>query len=174
MKYIMKAGTLYFNDITSARIKGTFTGPEKKIYSDNGTMAMHTDIVNLDVPSNERGNVRYRQYILFDVNGNKHAVARPDYAEGDDPTVVGWPICRMPRVDHAKIVLDGKEYLLVMQNDQNYSLSEKSGKIVVQIFHRGLGGGWNIEATDDFVPETICGIFVFCKYIEQENEFLVV
>ncbi len=25
-----------------------------------------------------------------------------------------------------------------------------------------------------FVPEIICGIFIFCRYIEQENEFLVV
>ena len=42
---------------------------------------------------------------------------------------------------------------------------------VMQIFHRGIVGGWNIEAMDNFAPEIICGIFVFCKYIEQENEF---
>lgn len=50
----------------------------------------------------------------------------------------------MPRVDHAKVVFDKDEYLLVMQNDQNYLLSDKSGKAVIQIFHRGLVGGWNI------------------------------
>ena len=33
MKYIMRAGTLYFNDIVSARIKGAFIGSGKKIYS---------------------------------------------------------------------------------------------------------------------------------------------
>lgn len=174
MKYIMKAGALYSDDKITARIKGVFTGSEKKIYSKNGMVVMQTDIVNLDVPPNESGNVRYRQYILSDVNGNKCAVASPDYAEDDDPAIVGWPICRMPRVDHAKIVIDGKEYLLVMQNNQNYSLSEKHGKMVVQILHRGLCGGWNIEATDNFTSEMICGIFVFCKYIEQENELLVV
>ena len=122
MKYIMKAGTLYFNDIMSARIKGSFIGSEKKIYSANGSMLMHTDIANLEVPPNEAGNVRYRQYILFDGSGNKCAVANPDYAEGDDPTVVGWPLCRMPRVDHAKVVFDKNEYLLLMQNNQNYLL----------------------------------------------------
>jgi hypothetical protein len=47
MKYIMKAGTLYFNDIVSARIKGSFIGSEKKIYSANGAILMHTDIANL-------------------------------------------------------------------------------------------------------------------------------
>ena len=70
MKYIMKAGTLYFNDIMPARIKGALTGLEK-IYSVNGSVLMYTN---------------------------------PDYAEGNDPTVVGWPLCRMPRVDHAKLV----------------------------------------------------------------------
>ncbi len=66
MKYIMKAGTLYFNDIVSARIKGAFIGSGKKIYSANGSILMHTDIANLEVPPNEAGNVRYRQYILFE------------------------------------------------------------------------------------------------------------
>ena len=173
MKYIMKAGTLYFNNIVSARIEGSFTGSEKKIYSANGSLIMHTDVANLEVPPNETVNVCYRQYILFDSSGNKCAVANPDYAKGDAPTVV-WPLCRMPRVDHAKVVFDKNEYLLVMQNNQNYLLSDKSGKSVMQIFHRGIAGGWNIEAMDDFAPEIICGIFVFCKYIEQENEFLVV
>ena len=173
MKYIMKAGTLYFNNIVSARIEGSFTGSEKKIYSANGSLIMHTDVANLEVPPNETVNVCYRQYILFDSSGNKCAVANPDYAKGDAPTVA-WPLCRMPRVDHAKIVYDKNEYLLVMQNNQNYLLSDKSGKSVMQIFHRGTVGGWNIEAMDDFAPEIICGIFVFCKYIEKENEFLVV
>lgn len=173
MKYIMKAGTLYFNNIVSARIEGSFTGSEKKIYSANGSLIMHTDVANLEVPPNETVNVCYRQYILFDSSGNKCAVANPDYAKGDAPTVV-WPLCRMPRVDHAKVVFDKNEYLLVMQNNQNYLLSDKSGKSVMQIFHRGIAGGWNIEAMDDFAPEIICGIFVFCKYIEQENEFSIV
>lgn len=175
MKYIMKAGTLYLNDIVSARIKGSFAGPVKKIYSPNGDILMHTDIMQLESPKSEMGNVRCRRYILFDDSDNEYAVASPDYAEGDDPTVVGWPLCRMPRVDHAKVVIGKKEYLLFMQNNQNYSLSEISGETVVQVLHRGLIGGWNIESKkDEFSPKLLCGIFVFCKYIEQENEFLVV
>ena len=30
---------------------------------------------------------------------------RPGYAEGEDPLVTGWPICRLPRVDHGKTTL---------------------------------------------------------------------
>ena len=53
MKYIMRAGTLYFNDIVSARIKGAFIGSGKKIYSANDSILMYTDIANLEVPLNE-------------------------------------------------------------------------------------------------------------------------
>ena len=68
MKYIMKAGTLYFNDIVSARIKGAFIGSGKKIYSANDSILMYTDIANLEVPPNEAGNSRrleHRSYGQF-------------------------------------------------------------------------------------------------------------
>lgn len=174
MKYIMKAGTLYQNDCVLAQIKGSLSGPEKKIASSANASVLCTNIITLEAPANERGNVRYHQYVLLDEHGTQRAVAYPDYAEDDDPTVVGWPFCRMPRVDHATLWIAAAEYRLVMQNGQNYSVSEPSGKLVVQIFHRGLTGGWNIQAEASFSPEILCAIFVFCKYIERENEFLVV
>ena len=100
--------------------------------------------------------------------------ARPGYAEGDDPGVVGWPICRMPRVDHANIVVNGEEYLLTMHNSQNYSLLNTRNSEVLRIMHKGIAGGWIVEDICGLVPEIICGIFIFCRYIEQENEFLIV
>ena len=39
---------------------------------------------------------------------------------------------------------------------------------------KGIAGGWIVEDICGFVPEIICGIFIFCRYIEQENEFLIV
>lgn len=48
---------------------------------------------------------------------------------------------------------------------------DENGKIIMR---RGLCGGWLIDAFDDFSPEILCGIFVFCRYVEQENEFLIV
>lgn len=174
MDYLMKSGNLSFNNTLLVRIKSTFVGSEKKIFAANGELLMRTDICNLEAPFNERGNIRYRQYVMLDRSGEKCAVANPDYTKGDDPAVVGWPICRMPRVDHAQLFIRRKEYFLSMRNSQNYFLSEKHGKTVVGIMHRGLCGGWNIDAADDFAPEIICGIFVFCRYIEQENEFLMV
>lgn len=174
MKYTMKAGTLYSQNHTLAYIKGILTGPEKKIFSADGALLLQTTIQNLDAPAEKRGDVHFRKYILSDINGNSYAVASPEYADGDDPAAIGWPICRMPKVDHAKILIQENEYLLIMQNSQNYHLQKSTGENAIQIFHRSLTGGWNIEAADEITPEIICGIFIFCRYIEQENEFLVV
>lgn len=174
MEYIMKSGRLLYDDKLSARIKSIFTGPEKKIFAADGCLLMRTDIRNLEAPFGQTGNVRYRQYVMFNGEGKECVVAKPDYAKDDDPDVVGWPICRLPGVDHAQLFIGEREYLLSMRNNQNYSLSEKQGQAVVQIIHRGLCGGWDIDAADSFSPEIICGIFIFCRYIEQENEFLIV
>ena len=115
-----------------------------------------------------------REYILTGNGKQIICSARPGYADGDDPNIVGWPICRMPRVDHASIVMNGEEYLLTMHNSQNYSLKDTNHTEVLRIMHKGIAGGWDVEDICDITPEIICGIFVFCRYIEQENEFLIV
>lgn len=170
----MKAGVLYKDGEVLARLKGSLSGPVKNIFLANGTGIFQTNIRNLDAPDHHTGDVRFRRYVLYDKTGKECAIAKPDYAEGDDPEIVGWPICRMPRVDHACFLYHQDTYTLIMQNSQNYLLTEASGHIAVQIFHRGLIGGWNIESDDRFSPEMLCGIFVFCRYMERENEFLVV
>lgn len=174
MEYTMKSGNLFLNNTLSARIKSTFASSGKKILAANGRLLMRTELCTLEAPLSERGNICCRKYVMLDRNGKECAAAKPAYAKGEDPDASGWPVCRMPRVDHARLFIGGEEYLLSMRNSQNYFLSEKSGKIVVRIMHKGLCGGWTIAAADIFAPETVCGIFVFCRYMELENEFLVV
>ena len=176
MKYVLKAGALYDaqHEQVFARIKRGFIGSEKEILSAEGTVLSNTVIRNLDVPAEKVQTVRFREYIMRDGAGRVCAVARPDYAEGDDPTKVGWPICRMPQVDHAALVLDGQEYSVTMHNSQHYAVKDASGETVIQILHKGFTGGWEIEANDVFEPQAICAVFSFCRYIEQENEFPIV
>lgn len=174
MNYTMKSGILYQGEKIMARLKSSVGGPEKSVFLADGTPILRTLIRNLNAPAEKAGDVRFRQYVIFDEDGKECAVAKPDYAEGDDPEITGWPVCRLPKVDHAKFLYHGIEYTLSMKNSQNYSLKESSGKVVVEIFHRGLAGGWNIETGGFFTPEMLCGIFVFCRYMEHENEFLVV
>ena len=176
MKYTIKAGVIYKNgsQLALAKIKSAMIGPQKEILSTTGELLLSVDVRCIDGSKTSSGDVRNREYFLFD--SKKHLVgsAFPGYADGNDPDVVGWPICRMPRVDHANIVVNGEEYLLTMHNSQNYSLINAHNSEVLRIMHKGIAGGWTVEDFCGFVPEIICGIFIFCRYIEQENEFLIV
>ena len=40
--------------------------------------------------------------------------------------------------------------------------------------HRGLIGGWTVEDDAGFTPEILCALFTFSRYLEHENEFVVV
>lgn len=173
MNYIMKSGYLSREQSSEvmARIKSTLTGSVKIITISEAEY--HTDIRRLNPLPERSGDVRFREYIFAD-HSNTRMLGRPGYADGEDPLVNGWPICRMPRVDHARITIESEEYDLTMHNPQNYSMKDRTGYVILQIIHRGLTGGWQFHDDHGFAPEILCGIFAFCKYIEQENEFLIV
>lgn len=174
MQYTMRLGALSENGAQFAQIKNTFSGPRKTISLPDGSTQYQTDITLLDPPAEKSGDVRYRVYTLKNSSGDVLMEAHPGYAKGDDPDVVCWPICRVPKVDHAEIRISGSAYQLVMHNSQNYSLQDKNGSDVLQIMHKGLSGGWTMDTAESFTAQVLCGLFIFCRYIEQENEFIVV
>lgn len=180
MQYVIKSGMLYDRDQkkTLARVKREFTGSERKILSADGAPVLRTEIRRPDRaadPSlNAMDSIRSVEYILEDMDGCVCASAQPDYAEGEAPEKTGWPPYRMPKVDHAHLRMDGREFKLVMRGGAGYTLSELSGREVLRILHRGITGGWDIDAADRLRPETICGLFVFCRYMERENEIVIV
>ena len=176
MRYTMKAGMLYEENRQESLIhmKGIFSGPEKHICLPNEEWVLRTFIRDLPAPPRKRSDVRFREYVMLDPDGAEIARGKPDYAQGEDPAVTGWPICWMPRVDHADVTIQGKSYALIMHNSQNYALTDPTGYTVVQIMHRGLCGGWNIEADGRFSPGILCGLFAFCRYMEHENELMIV
>lgn len=176
MQYMIKAGVLYKSDSRAslAKIKSVLIGSLKMIHKMTGELLLEISIRYLDESKANTGDVRNREYILTDSEGRLLGYARPGYADGDDPEVVSWPICRMPRVDHAHVSVGGIEYVLTMHNSQNYSLTDTNNSEVLRIMHKGIAGGWSLEDSYGFTPEILCGIFTFCRYIEQENEFVIV
>lgn len=119
------------------------------------------------------GGAHFRQYVIYDRNGNVYASAEPAYDVGNRPEAE-WPGFRTVGTNQAKLLIGGQEFCLIMQNSQNYYMEDGDGKTVLKVLHRGLAGGWDIESADGISPEMACGIFVFCRYLEQENEFLAV
>ena len=70
--------------------------------------------------------------------------------------------------------MDGHPCRLIMENSQNYVLVNENGRDLVRIIRRGLTGGWNVSASGRFRPEMLCGLFALCRYMEQENEMILV
>lgn len=175
MKYKMKSGVLFSEDGQRPlmKIKGTIGSNIKSILNSQDVTVYKTMITPVNADEKDAGEIGNRQYIAVGENSEICFSAVPEYSESDDPAVNGWPVCRMPRVDTARLELNGKSYIIVMQNSQYYYISDENGTKAAEIMHRGIGGGWNIESKGEFKAEQLCVLFVFCRYIEQENEFIV-
>ncbi len=174
MEYLMKAGVLYSGEKPAAYLKGDFCGPEKRIFQEDGKELFRAWIQYRKKEGKSAGDIRNKQYILTDAEGHRIASAAPGYAEGEDPDTLGWPVYRLPQADHADLTLEKTSYRMIMENSQNYVVTELSGKEVIRILHNGIAGGWRFRAASCFTPALLCGIFVFCRYLEQENDFSVV
>lgn len=193
MKYLMKSGILYQEPSNKmlAKINKSYLGPERTITLSQDKKSLETTIQNQDAPAEKRGDVRYRKYVLWDHSDKILVEAHPNYSPAEDPDQKGWPIYRMPKVDHATICIKNNEMLcdqvkdatkgqedeafnLRMVNSQDYRLEDASGRPVFEMQHKGITGGWTIASEKEFSPQIICALFIFCRYIEQENEFPIV
>lgn len=110
------------------------------------------------------------KYVLTGTNHKILAEGQPEYAEGADL----HPLSHAPRADRVSIDLPDGGFLLKMLNSQNFTLTAPDGHTAMELIHNGSGGGWNISADDTFDAMLIMGIFLFSRYLDKENEFVVV
>lgn len=176
MEYTLRSGILYQepSHLPLRKIDSSMIGPVKKIYTDRDILLLKADIAYLHEGTARLGDLHDKVYRLVGRDEEPIATGRPGYAEGEDPDMAGWPVSRLPRVDHAKVTIAEAAYRLTMHNSQDYSLRDGNGREVMRILHKGICGGWRIRDDYGSAPELLCGIFIFCRYIEQENEFLIV
>ncbi len=176
MFYILKSGFLYEESTGAkvAQIKNNLCDSKKNIFLLDESNMFQTDVIVKDDTDKKQGDVRTKSYLLNNMKNDILIKAEPQYAETDNPDLVGWPISHLPKVDHATVKIGNISYELVMHNSQNYALVDENKDIVMQIMHQGIMGGWKLDSKEEFSPEMLCGLFVFCRYIEQENEFMVV
>lgn len=176
MQYTLKSGTLFVEPSHRAilKLRSALVGSVRRIYDGDGDLLAETDVHYVGGHGVRTGDVRNKKYVMNNSRGEVMAVGHPEYAEGDDPDLVGWPICRLPVVDHAVLTMDGSYHTLTMLNSRNYSVRDMLGTERMRISHEGVSGGWAIESDGTLTPELICGMFAFGRYIEQENEFMTV
>ena len=176
MKYILKSGLLMNEkeEKILAQIKPILIGWNKEIFSTDGTMLLNTTVETDVSLARINGDVRSRKYIMYDNAGKELAFAHPYYDDRNNPDIKGWPACYIPKVNLAKIQYMDMEYILTRHDNTYYTFITKENKIAITIKHRGINGGWTIEANDKLTPQIICGFFIFCKYLERENEFILI
>lgn len=176
VSYKMKAGALFeeAGDRPLACLDRACFGTEKQILSPEGEVLLRTRIGALAPSPDQMESTPGREYLMLGPAGALYARALPEYAAGDASIDDGWPLSRVPRVDHARLEYGGETFLLAMRNSQNYTLYDSARHILVQIIHMGLPGGWSVETQRQFPPQFLCGLFVFCRYLELENQFPVV
>ena len=177
MKYQLKAGILcQLTDKETltpiASIKNKLCGAEKKIQVEQSVYS--TQIVSIESSQPKPKGSCPHQYVLLDEQQKIILQATPYYAEGEDPSISGWPLYRMPQVELAKLTIDGQTCLLQMLNVQNYRLTTNDQTVLAEVIHRGISGGWNINTYAKFSPEILCGLSIFCRYLEQESELMAV
>ena len=147
MKYRLLSGILYggADGAPLAKIHGSVCGPEKEITTADGAPLYTSRIRLLDAPAGHSGEVVCHKYDLTAADGSR-IEASPAYNPDFDPAADGWPLCRLPRTDRAMLALGSALYTLIMQNTQNYVLQNAAGAVVARIVHRGVTGGWDIDA----------------------------
>lgn len=172
MNYYIHFGKLYAVDHAQpgpclCHLKAPFYSLTKEIVSPDGKPILKSEIVQ----ENKSGKTDSRRYLLKDDRDEIIAKGSLQFADLADP----WPISHAPRIDRVSISLLGQNYLLKMLNSQNFILSDqKSDNKKMEIIHDGINGGWNISAASDFAAYIVMGIFLFCRYLDKENEFVVV
>lgn len=173
MNLLIKSGTLYRtdNEVSGqvlANIHNRLFGLEKRIIA--GEKQFVTQI-RTEIPAGERiYGACPKQYLLKNSGGEILLSGVPKYADEDRQFIY-----RMPRVNSAELKFQNRSGLLRMINNQNYRLTDPSGKVILTLQRRGIfSGGWNLDAVEELRPEFLCGIFIFCRYMEQENELPIV
>ncbi len=171
--FYIKSGTLYdkTTDKACASIRNISLGPDKKILSSDGKTEMRVMIENSD--PEDPDDLNGRRYQLKNSQGDIVMSGHPRYSEEEDFETGAYAINRLPKVDHCDVHIK-EDYDLIMHNCQNYSLFDRKGKEVLRIMHKGIAGGWDIEEEEAFSFEEILGLFMFSRYIEKENEYMII
>ena len=173
--YVIRGGCLYNEGKPVMSIRTTLGSQEMEIIDSAQKPIFKTSVVDADeVSPVKSGDVRNKRYVIRDMEGHTYASGRPEYANSEAPEKKGWPVNRLPMADDVDMYMEDRHFHIHMNNSRNYDISDGKGAHSMNIRHKGLKGGWDIETEGRLKPEDICGIFVFCRYLERENEFDIV
>lgn len=171
MRYVMRSNVLYQESGQEplGKIKNALFGPRKTVSAPGLDAALKADILQEEGTALAQRDVRSLKYVLTDEGGQTIASAVPGYSPREDPSEMGWPAFRAPEVDHASVLVGDRSYLLTRRGANNYLITDENAA-VLRARRKSMSSAWSIESDAGFPAEIICGLYIFCRYIEHENE----
>lgn len=169
MKYSMRSNILFDeNNNRCARVSSSASYLKNKICSSAERM------LNTELRMNSSFDANDHEFILTDSDAKVIAYAKPRYSKSEDPHLNGWPLNRAPLVDEAILKIEGEVYVITRVGYPKYELRDSNGVLVLGAAYSSLMRNWSIYTKDRFTPDIVCAIVVFCKYLEFENEAVIV
>ena len=169
MKYYLKS-QIFYDEKNNRRayIQSTPTYLKSYIRDSDGN-----EMLTAELRMNSSHDARRHEYLLTDSNLKTVASARPYYAESDTPEIYGWPFCRTPEIDNLSLKVNENSYEIVRIGYPKYEIRDSLGNLVLGLSYSLIARQWNVYADNHFTEAIICGIILFCQYLEFENDVII-
>ena len=166
MKYLIKAGKLYQIDngrpgAKLASLKTPYYPIKKIILSPDGRIKLYADIKNC--PGGEINGKRI--YVLSDPLNQTILSGIPIYSDN-------LSLLSGMSVNQIRLTMEHRLYDLFMRSTREFCIMDDNSWVAVRLEHCTEGGGWYVEADPVFSPFILMGLFIFCRYLDKENEFI--
>lgn len=168
MNYLIKSGNLYQIDngrpgSKLACLKTPFYSVKKTILSPDGEVRLIADVQH----SENTGKIPKCTYTLMDPLNQVVLTGYPTYNKN-------YIALNAPRINHIKLFMNHKIYELSMKDNLECNLVDQSNYNIANLVHNKKGGGWLLKADPVFSPYILMGLFLFCRYLDKENEFIMI
>ncbi|MGC6175403.1 hypothetical protein [Lacrimispora sp. 38-1] len=166
MKYLIKAGKLYQIDngrpgVKLACLKTPYYPIKKAILSPDGRIKLYADIKSCQ--GGEMSGDRI--YVLSDPLNQTILSGIPIYCDN-------LSLLSGMSVNQIRLTMEHRLYDLFMRSTREYCIMDENSWVAVRLEHCFEGGGWSVEADPVFSPFILMGFFIFCRYLDKENEFI--
>ena len=143
-----------------ACLKMPYYPTRKTILSPDGRIKLYADIKTCEGGEHSRQQI----YVLSDALNQTILSGSLVYPEN-------LSLLNDRPVNQIMFTMDHKIYHLFMRSSQEYCIMDEDSWVAARLSHSIKGGGWYVEADPVFSPFILMGLFIFCRYLDRENEF---
>lgn len=80
---------------------------------------------------------------------------------------------RTPEIDNLSLKVNENSYEIVRIGYPKYEIRDSLGDSVLELRYSLIARQWSVYTDNHFTAPIICGIILFCQYLEFENDVIV-